>query len=64
MRRFAVEEGYVVVRYTKKDGVALDIEVEDIDRSEVYKDPVRMERIADHIIATHDRITGSRKALE
>ena len=55
--RFAVD---YVGRYTKKDGVALDIEVEDIDRSEVYKDPVRMERIADHIIATHDRKTHGR----
>ncbi|MEX1133147.1 MAG: type I restriction endonuclease subunit R, partial [Flavobacteriales bacterium] len=55
--RFSVD---YVGRYKAKDGVALDIEVEDIDRSEVYKDPVRMERIADHIIATHDRKTHSR----
>ena len=55
--RFSVD---YVGKYTKKDGVALDIEVEDIDRSEVYKDPVRMERIADHIIATHDRKTHGR----
>ncbi len=55
--RFSVE---YVGRYTKKDGVELDIEVEDIDRAEVLDDDTRLGKIVDHIIATHDRKTHGR----
>lgn len=55
--RFSVE---YVGRYKKKDGVELDIEVEDIDRSAVYDDERRLEKIVDHIIANHDRKTHGR----
>jgi type I restriction enzyme R subunit len=57
--RFSVE---YVGRYTKKeDGVELDIEVEDIDRAEVFDDDRRLGKIADHIIQYHDRKTHNRE---
>ncbi|MBP6697386.1 MAG: type I restriction endonuclease subunit R, partial [Flavobacteriales bacterium] len=52
--RFSVE---YVGRYTKKDGSALDIQVEDIDRPEVFDDPNRLEKIVDYVIAQHERKT-------
>ena len=55
--RFSVE---YVGRYTQKDGVELDVEVEDIDRAEVLDDDTRLGKIVDHIIATHDRKTHGR----
>ncbi|MFZ1692325.1 MAG: HsdR family type I site-specific deoxyribonuclease, partial [Flavobacteriales bacterium] len=56
--RFSVE---YVGRYTKKDGVELDIEVEDIDRAEVFDDETRLGKVVDSIIATHDRKTHGRE---
>ncbi|MBK7086545.1 MAG: type I restriction endonuclease subunit R [Flavobacteriales bacterium] len=56
--RFSVE---YVGRYTKKDGVELDIEVEDIDRAEVFDDEKRLGKVVDNIIATHDRKTHNRE---
>ena len=48
-------------RYVKKDGVELDIEVEDIDRAEVFDDDTRLGKIVDHIIQHHDRKTHNRE---
>lgn len=56
--RFSVE---YVGRYTKKDGVELDIEVEDIDRAEVFDDEKRLGKVVDHIIHYHDRKTHNRE---
>jgi type I restriction enzyme R subunit len=56
--RFSVE---YVGRYTKKDGVELDIEVEDIDRAEVFDDEKRLGKVVDHIIQHHDRKTHNRE---
>lgn len=56
--RFSVE---YVGRYTKKDGVELDIQVEDIDRAEVFDDDTRLGKIVDHIISIHDRKTHNRE---
>jgi len=57
--RFSVE---YVGRYTKKeDGVELDIEVEDIDRAEVFDDDTRLGKIVDHILQYHDRKTHNRE---
>ncbi|MCB9163137.1 MAG: type I restriction endonuclease subunit R [Flavobacteriales bacterium] len=55
--RFSVE---YVGRYTKKDGVELDIEVEDIDRAEVFDDEKRLGKVVDHILSVHDRKTHDR----
>lgn len=55
--RFSVE---YVGRYTKKDGVELDIEVEDIDRAEVFDDEKRLGKVVDHILSVHDRKTHER----
>ncbi len=59
--RFAIE---YVGRYKHKEGaeVDLDIEVEDIDTQELLDSPQRLEKIADYIIAHHDRKTH-RKAF-
>ncbi|MBK7946185.1 MAG: type I restriction endonuclease subunit R [Flavobacteriales bacterium] len=56
--RFSVE---YVGRYTQKDGNPLDIEVEDIDRAEVFDDEARLGKVVDHIIGIHDRKTHSRE---
>lgn len=56
--RFSVE---YMGRYTKKDGVALDIEVEDIDRAEVFDDEKRLGKVVDSVIANHDRKTHNRE---
>ncbi len=56
--RFSVE---YVGRYTKKDGVELDIEVEDIDRAEVFDDEKRLGKVVDNILSIHDRKTHNRE---
>ena len=57
--KFAVE---YVGRYKHKDGreTNIDIEVEDIDTQELMEDENRLEKIADYILAHHDRKTHSR----
>lgn len=58
--KFSVE---YVGRYKKKDGSGtdLDIEVEDIDTNELLESRERLEKIADYIIAQHNRKTQSRE---
>lgn len=48
--RFGIE---YVGKYKQKGNTFIDIEVEDIDRPEVYKDSKRLEKIVDYIIAYH-----------
>ena len=57
--KFSVE---YVGRYKQKDGseTAIDIEVEDIDTKELMESPVRLNKIADYILAHHNRKTHSR----
>ncbi|RYE27147.1 MAG: type I restriction endonuclease subunit R [Sphingobacteriaceae bacterium] len=55
--KFAVE---YVGRYKRKDtATEVDIEVEDIDTKELMDSPVRLEKIADYMIANHHRKTHS-----
>lgn len=56
--RFAVE---YVGRYRQTNATELDIEVEDIDRSEVFDDDRRLAKIVDHILTIHDRKTHDRE---
>jgi type I restriction enzyme R subunit len=58
--KFAVE---YVGRYKEKVGkkTDVDIEVEAIDTQELMNHPARLEKIADYIIANHDRKTHSRE---
>jgi type I restriction enzyme, R subunit len=58
--KFSVE---YVGRYKKKEGreTAIDIEVEAIDTKELMESPKRLEKIADYILANHDRKTHSRE---
>jgi type I restriction enzyme R subunit len=58
--KFSVE---YVGRYKHKDGreTNIDIEVEDIDTKELMEDETRLEKIADYIIAHHNRKTHSRE---
>lgn len=57
--KFAVE---YVGRYRQKGSANdVDIEVEDIDRRELMESPQRLEKIADYILANHDRKTHSRE---
>ena len=55
--RFGIE---YVGKYKQKGNTLIDIEVEAIDKAEVYADPVRLEKIVDYIIAYHDQKTFSR----
>ena len=57
--KFSVE---YVGRYKQKEGreTAIDIEVEDIDTKELMEHPSRLEKIADYIIAHHNRKTHSK----
>lgn len=48
--RFGIE---YVGKYRQKGNTFIDIEVEDIDRPEVYQDTRRLEKIVDYIIAHH-----------
>lgn len=57
--KFSVE---YVGRYKRKDtATEIDIEVEDIDTKELMESPVRLEKIADYILANHDRKTHSKE---
>lgn len=57
--KFAVE---YVGRYKRKDtATEIDIEVEDIDTKELMESPVRLEKIADYILANHNRKTHSKE---
>lgn len=56
--KFSVE---YVGRYRKKESATeIDIEVEDIDVKELMESPERLEKIADYIIAHHNRKTYNR----
>jgi type I restriction enzyme R subunit len=59
--KFSVE---YVGRYYRRDAInhvatatEIDIEVEDIDKKELMESPIRLEKIADYIIANHNRKT-------
>jgi type I restriction enzyme R subunit len=52
--KFGIE---YVGKYKQKGRTLLDIEVEDIDKKEVFDDPKRLEKIVDYIIAYHDQKT-------
>lgn len=52
--KFGIE---YVGRYKQKGNTFIDIEVEDIDKAEVFADPKRLEKIADYIIAYHNQKT-------
>lgn len=58
--KFSVE---YVGRYKAKEGsnTNIDIEVEDIDTRELMESPKRLEKIADYILANHNRKTYSRE---
>jgi type I restriction enzyme R subunit len=58
--KFSVE---YVGKYKHKEGskTNIDIKVEDIDKAELMEAPVRLDKIADYIIANHDRKTHSRE---
>ena len=58
--KFSVE---YVGRYREKKGSKneIDIEVEDIDRKELMESEDRVNKIADYVIANHDRKTHSRE---
>ena len=57
--KFSIE---YVGRYKQKEGsqTELDIKVEDIDTKELFESPKRLEKIADYILANHDRKTHSK----
>ena len=55
--RFGIE---YVGKYKNKSNLNIDIEVEGIDKQEVFEDPKRMEKIADYLLAYHDHKTFSR----
>lgn len=52
--KFGIE---YVGKYKQKGNTFIDIEVEDINKIEVFKDPIRLEKIVDYIIAYHDQKT-------
>jgi len=52
--KFGIE---YVGKYKQKGNTFIDIEVEDIDRSEVLNSELRLEKIVDYIIAWHDQKT-------
>ena len=57
--KFSVE---YVGRYKRKDtATEIDIEVEDIDTKELMESPLRIEKIADYILANHNRKTHNRE---
>lgn len=57
--KFSVE---YVGRYRKKESATeIDIEVEDIDIRELMESPLRLEKIADYILANHSRKTHSKE---
>ena len=56
--RFGIE---YIGKYKQKGNTFMDIEVEDIDRPEVYADEKRLAKIVDYIIAYHDQKTFNRE---
>jgi type I restriction enzyme R subunit len=56
--RFGIE---YIGRYRQKGNTFMDIEVEDIDRPEVWSDENRLNKIADYIITWHNQKTFSRE---
>ena len=57
--KFSVE---YVGRYKRKDtATEIDIEVEDIDTKELMESPIRLGKIADYILANHNRKTHSKE---
>ena len=52
--KFGIE---YVGKYKQKGNTFIDIEVEDIDKTEVFSDEKRLEKIVDYIIAYHDQKT-------
>ena len=56
--RFGIE---YVGKYKQKGNTLIDIEVEDIDKSEVLNDTKRLEKIADYIIAYHGQKTFNKE---
>ena len=55
--KFGIE---YIGRYKKKSNTLLDIDVEDIDKTEVFKDEKRLEKIADYIIRYHGTKTDNK----
>jgi type I restriction enzyme R subunit len=56
--RFGIEY-YSVFKHKKEP--KFDIQVEDIDRQEVFSDPIYQELVVDYIIANHDRKTFNKE---
>lgn len=56
--RFGIE---YIGKYKHKSNTFMDIEVEDIDKAEVFADPRRLEKIADYMIAYHDQKTFNKE---
>jgi type I restriction enzyme R subunit len=56
--RFGIE---YIGKYKQKGNTFMDIEVEDIDRPEVWSDEKRLTKITDYIIAHHDQKTFNRE---
>ncbi len=58
--KFSIE---YVGRYKQKEGreTSIDIEVEDINTDELMESPQRLQKIADYILAQHNRKTHSRQ---
>lgn len=57
--KFSVE--YVGKYKNKKSATEIDIQVEDIDVEELMESPARLEKIADYIIAYHNKKTHNRE---
>ena len=55
--RFGIE---YVGKYKNKSNLSIDIEVEAIDKAEVFNDPRRLEKIVDYLIAHHGQKTFSK----
>ncbi|MCA0132607.1 type I restriction endonuclease subunit R [Winogradskyella alexanderae] len=56
--KFGIE---YVGKYRQKGNTFIDIEVEDIDKAEVFADEKRLEKIADYIIAYHGQKTFNKE---
>jgi len=56
--KFGIE---YVGKYKQKGNTFIDIEVEDIDKAEVFADEKRLEKIADYIIAYHGQKTFNKE---
>ncbi|MBC30464.1 MAG: deoxyribonuclease HsdR [Muricauda sp.] len=56
--KFGIE---YIGKYRQKGNTFIDIEVEDIDKAEVFEDEKRLEKIVDYIIAYHDQKTFNKE---